>query len=154
MSYQSVNHYNELSISLEAALSIKKSVQRKIRFYVAGCWLPTSPGRASQAGLTTTLGPGLDAPGPGPVGMRQAQARSGCAGASPSPSASFLGSLGASWVRFGPSARRLGASWVHRVLDFLGKRWLHLGMPSKIRNFNRFLSDFASENRTQKLENH
>ena len=61
MSYQSVNHYNELSISLEAALSIKKSVQWKIRFYVAGCWLPTSPGRASQAGLTTT--PGLGRPG-------------------------------------------------------------------------------------------
>ena len=38
--------------------------------------------------------------------------------------------IGASWVRLGPSAARLGASWRHLVLDFLGRRWLHLGMPS------------------------
>ena len=63
------------------------------------------------------------------------------------------GRLGPSWVCLGPSARRLGAFWEHLVLDFLGKRCLHLGMPSWIRIFNRFLSDFASEDRSPKFKN-
>ena len=69
------------------------------------------------------------------------------------------GHLGASWGRLGgvlgrlgPSCGRLGGVLEVSCARFSVQRGLNLGMLSWIPFFNRFLVDFASQNRSPNLE--